>query len=149
MYQVVLLAFSPQAWGDKIDIIPKVITQVYDNWFWSAANYNPLERVLVRRIDLLVRKPSGNEQEVAGLRCRVKLAPVAPANVASPAQDICDCVLLSMVVYSGTGTGLNQKEPAPHWRSRAGSWIDCGGTLRPRRLCRGGIELIWTNDTNR
>jgi len=43
MYQVVLLAFSPQAWGDKIDIIPKVITQVYDNWFWSAANYNPLE----------------------------------------------------------------------------------------------------------
>jgi hypothetical protein len=95
-----------------------------------------------------MRKPCGNEQEVAGLRSCVKLASVAPANVASPAQDIRDRVLLSVMVYSRTCSRLDQEEPSPYWRSDASPWIDCRSALRSRCLRRGGVELFGTDDTN-
>ena len=41
----------------SIDVAPEVIRQIYDDRFRSAADYDPLERDIVRRIDLLVRQP--------------------------------------------------------------------------------------------
>ena len=143
-----VLAFRRQTFRNQVDIVPKVIPQVHDDWFWSTTDYNPLERNVVRRIDLLMRKPCGDKQEVASLRGGVKLTPIAPANVATPAQDVRDRMLLSVVMYSRAGSGLNEEQPSPHRRTDAGLWINCGSTLRSWCLRRGGIELFWANDTN-
>jgi hypothetical protein len=48
-----LLTFNSHNCRDQIDVIPKVIPQVYDDWFCGATDDNPLERFVVRRIDLL------------------------------------------------------------------------------------------------
>src|SRR5580692_689340 len=92
---VMRLALCAYACRNQIDGIPKVIPQVHDDWFRSAADDNPPEWDVVRRVDLLVRKPCGNEQEITGpCRC-VKLTSVTPANIGCATQNIRDRMLLS------------------------------------------------------
>src|ERR1700723_3337886 len=99
-----LSAFSARACCTQIDIFPELIPQVHDDWFRSAADYNPLEGDVVRRVDLLVRKPCRDEKEIATPRRCIELSPVAPANIGSPAQDIRNRVLLSVMVNSRMGS---------------------------------------------
>ena len=47
------------------DFIPEGCGQIPDDGFGSAADDDPLERKLARRIDLLVRKPRRNIDEIA------------------------------------------------------------------------------------
>ena len=60
---------------------PKVVRQIYNNRFGSAANNNPLKGNFVGRIDLLVRKPSRDIEKLPCLRRCAKLPSLAPANV--------------------------------------------------------------------
>jgi hypothetical protein len=60
-----------------------------------------------------VRKPRRNVEKVAGLAKWHQPLPFAPANLRLAAEDIDDRVLLSMVMYSDTGSRLDEEEASP------------------------------------
>ena len=93
----------------KVSFPPVVIRKIHNNGFGSAADYNPLEREVAGRINLLVRKPRRNVKEIPCLRRRVKLPSLAPADVRRSAEDVGDGVLLSMVMDSCAGSWFDQE----------------------------------------
>jgi hypothetical protein len=133
----------------QVNVIPEVIGQIYYDGFGSAANNNPLERGVARRIDLLVWKPCRDEEEIACVQGGIKLPAVTPPNVRRAAQNIGDRVLLSVVVYSRPGPRFDEEETSPHRGSHAGSWMDSGNPQRSGRLRSCRIELRWADYTNR
>jgi hypothetical protein len=123
------LVVNAQMRRTQVDVIPEVIVQIHNDGFGSAADYNPLEGDVARRINFLVRKPRRDIEEIARLQGGIKLPSVAPANVRRAAEDIGDRVLLSMMMYSGAGSRLDGEETSPHRRLYAGPCTDSGKAL--------------------
>jgi hypothetical protein len=136
-----LLGFSTKTRRNQIKLIPQVVTQIHDDCLRSAANYNPLEGGVLRRIDFLVWKPRRNVEKVASLQCGVELSPVAPANVRRAAEDISNSVLLSMVMYSRMSSRLDQEQASPHM----GELIPAPGWIAAVRLDPGVCAVTESN----
>ena len=90
-----------------VDFSPEFVRKIHYNRFGSAADYHPLEGDLTGRINLLVRKPRWDIEEIACLQSCVKLTSLAPANERRAAEDIGDRVLLSMMMYPCAGSRLH------------------------------------------
>ena len=93
----------------EIDFTPEIVWQIHDNRFGSAPNYNPLERLVTRRIDLLMRKKRRDKEKIPGMQQGVRLPPLAPSNVRRATKNIGDRVLFSMVMDPRTGSWFDQK----------------------------------------
>ena len=85
-----LLVVNAQMRRTQVDVIPEVIVQIHNDGFGSAADHNPLEGGVARRINFLVRKPRRDIEKIARSQGGVKLPSVAPANVRRAAEDIDD-----------------------------------------------------------
>jgi hypothetical protein len=64
----------------QVDVIPEVIVQIHNDGFGSAADYNPLEGDVARRIKFPGEEPRRDIEEIARSQGGVKLPSVAPAN---------------------------------------------------------------------
>src|SRR5580692_7494068 len=80
--------------GSKACTRPKVVGQIYNDRFGSAANNHPLKGHFVGRINFLVRKPGWDIKKIPGLRRRAKFSSFAPANIRRTTEYIDDRVLL-------------------------------------------------------
>ena len=86
--------------------------------------------------------------EIAGFRARAVFSPRAPADFADARQDVCDRLLLSMMVNSRTGSRLDLEQPAPQRRFDAELRRDRGQAHGAWRLCRSFVESGWADNAN-
>jgi len=131
-----------------VDLIPKRVGQIQNDRFGSAADDNPLEGKIARRIDFLVGKPRGNIEEIARVQGGVELSPRAPPNIGRAAEHVSDGVLLTVMVDCRAGARFNTKDATPHGRIDASLRMNGCETLRSRRLSGCRIELIGADYTN-
>ena len=131
-----------------MDLIPKRVGQIQNDRFGSAADDDPLEGKIARRIDLLVGKPRRNIEEIARVESGIKLSVLAPPNLGRAAEHVRDRVLLAVMVDCRAGRGFNGEDSTPDGRVYASSEMNGCETLRSRRLSGCGIELTGTNYTN-
>jgi len=99
-----------------VDFSPEFVRKVHYNRFGSAADYHPLEGDLTGRINLLVRKPRRNIEEISRVQRCVELPSLAPANIRRAAEDVGDSILLSMVMDSRSGFGFDEEKSSPNRR---------------------------------
>ena len=59
----------------QVDVIPEIIWKINNNGFGGATDNNPLERDFAGRIDLLVREPRGDIEEIPCLQ-RMRQTPL-------------------------------------------------------------------------
>src|SRR5947199_108242 len=86
--------------------------------------------------------------EIAGFRPRAVFSPRAPADFAYARQDVCDCLLLSMMMNSRTGSGPDLEQPAPQRRFDADLRRYRGQAHGPWRLCRSFVEFGWADNAD-
>ena len=87
----------------QADFIPECVGQVHEDGFGSAADNDPLEGKITRRIDFLVGKPRRNVEETARMQGGIELSLLAPPNIGRAAEHIRDRVLLTVMVDCRAG----------------------------------------------
>ena len=124
---------SPVSSPGQMDFIPECVGQIYKNGFGGAADDDPLEGEIARRIDLLVGKPCRNIEEIACVYGAIELSSLAPANKRRAAKHVGDRVLLAVMVYCSAGGRFNTKD-APQMGE--------GGERLPNRTDRSGLHKL-------
>jgi hypothetical protein len=102
-------AFCKRADTPLCSFHPEVVRQIHNNGFGGATNYNPLEGDIAGWINLLVRNPWRDIEEVPRLQRGVELASLAPPDERRATENIGDRVLLSVMVDSRTGSRFDQE----------------------------------------
>src|SRR5437660_1900116 len=120
---------------------PGMVRKVHDDRCRGAPHNHPLERLGLRRIEFHVQQEGGDMDEVARLRARNALALRPPPNFADARQNICDRLLLAMMMDAGACLWPDLKKAAPQGRvdtelRRDGSQAQGAGSL-----CRSGMEF--------
>jgi hypothetical protein len=59
-----------------LDLTPKSVGQIDNDWFGSAPHDDPLEGESLRRVDFLVGKPRWNIEEIARAQGGIELSPL-------------------------------------------------------------------------
>jgi hypothetical protein len=67
----------------QVNLIPERVGKIQNDRFGSAANDDPLEGKIARRIDFLVGKPRRNIEEIARVQGGIELSPLATTRSAS------------------------------------------------------------------
>ena len=96
-----------------MDLIPKRVGQIQNDRFGSAANDDPLEGKIARRIDFLVGKPRRNVEEIARVQGGIEFSVLAPPNIGRAAEHVGDSVLLTVMVDCRAGRGFNGEDTTP------------------------------------
>jgi hypothetical protein len=91
--------------------IPECVGQIQNDRFGSAADDDPLERKISRRIDFLVRKPRRNIEEIARVQGGIEFSVLAPPNIGRAAEHVRDRVLLTVTVDCRAAAGSTEKTP--------------------------------------
>ena len=107
-----MLAFYTEVARNQSAFFPEIVTQI-KTIASGVLRTKSIRRVRLSKINFLVRKPRRNVEKVAGLAKWHQPLPFAPANLRPTAEDIDDRVLLSMVMYSDTGSRLDEEEASP------------------------------------
>src|SRR5258708_16726535 len=123
-------------------LIPEGVGQIHNDRFGSAADDDPLEGKIARRIDFLMGNPRRDIEEVARVQGGIELPPLAPPNIGRAVKHVRDGVLLTVMVDCRAGTGFNTKDATPHGRVYASLRMNGCETLRSGRLSGCRIELI-------
>src|SRR5258708_39937568 len=89
------------------DFIPEGVGQIQNDGFGSAADNDPLEGKIARRIDFLVGKPHRNIEEIARVQGGIELSLLAPPNVGRAAEHVRDSMLLTVMMECRAGGSLN------------------------------------------
>ena len=84
--------------------------------------------------------------EIASFRARCRFSLCTPAYFADARQDVCDRLLLSVMVNSCTRSRFYLERTAPDCRSDAQCRRDSRTTFGAWRLGRSGIELSRADD---
>src|SRR5882757_9195440 len=127
---------------------PRIVGQVDHDRRRGAPHDHPVKRLRIRWIDLHVRQEGRHVNEIAGLRARSVFAPRAPTDFADARQDICDRLLLSMMMDAGTGSRFDPQQPTPQSRLDAELGCDRGQADGARRLRRSGVESGRADNAN-
>src|ERR1700704_5235927 len=127
---------------------PRVVRKVDDDGPCGAAHDNPSKRLQFRGVDLHMQQEGGDMNEVASLRVCGIFSSCAPAYFAAPGEDVCDRLLLSMMMNSCPRTWFHLEQTAPDGRSDAQCWRDRRATFGAGRLCGSGIELDRADDVD-
>jgi hypothetical protein len=98
----------------QVDFIPECVGQIHKDGFGSAADNDPLEGKITRRIDFLVGKPRRNIEEIARAHGGIEPSLLAPPNIGTAAEHVRDRVLLTVMVDCRAGGRLNTKNATPH-----------------------------------
>ena len=93
-----------------------------------------------------MRKEGGDMNEIASFRARCRFSLCTPAYFADARQDVCDRLLLSVMVNSCTRSRFNLERTAPDCRSDAQCRRDSRATFGARRLCCFMVEFIRADD---
>jgi hypothetical protein len=98
-------------WGGSLKSVagPEGIGEVHDNGFGSASNYDPFEGQFTGGIDLLVGQPRRDVEKVPGVRGRVELPSLAPADIGRSVENVDDCVLFAMVMDARASLGFDSE----------------------------------------
>ena len=94
--------------------IPECVGQIQNDRFGRAADDDPLEGKIARRVDFLVRKPRRNIEKIARVQGVIELSVLAPPNIGRAAEHVRDRVLLSAMVDCRAGRRLNGEDTTPH-----------------------------------
>jgi hypothetical protein len=130
------------------DITPIIVGEIDHDWLRGASHNNPDKAVILRRIDFHVRQPRRNVDKITGVRGRRMLAAFSPTHQAIALEHVSDGFLLAMMMDAGTGSGLNDKYPAPKLGCDTIVSRDRGTTFGPWRLRRSAVELGRSDDAN-
>jgi len=112
-----------------VNFIPEGVGQVHNDRFRGAADDDPLEGKIARRIDLLVGKPRWNIKEIARVEGGIKLSVLPPANVGRAAEHVRDRVLLPVMEDCRAGRGFNEEDTTPDGRVYASPGMNGCETL--------------------
>ena len=93
-----------------VNLIPECVGQIQNDGFGCAADDDPLEGKITRRIDFLVGKPHRNIGEIARVQGGVELSVLSPANIGRAAEYIRDRVVLTVMVDSRAGSRFNGED---------------------------------------
>jgi hypothetical protein len=113
----------------RVELSAEIVRRIHNDGFRSAADNNPLEGDILRRVHLPVRKPRRDINEIPCVKRYVAFPSLAPPNVRRAGEDIGYRVLLSMVMDSRTGSRFDEEQTSPNRRFYAGSRMDGGKAL--------------------
>jgi hypothetical protein len=120
---------------------PAVVRKVDDDRRCRAAYDNPSKRLKFRRVDFHMREQRGNMNEIAGLGDRGEFSCGAPANLAVAGENVCNRILLAVMMNSGPRSRHHLEHAAPDGRSDTQRWRDRGAAFRARGLRRSAVEF--------
>ena len=96
-----------------VNLIPECVRQIQNDGFGSAADDDPLEGKIARRIDFPVGKPRRNIEEIARVQGGVELSVLAPSNIGRASEYIRDRVLLAVMVDYRARSRFNGEDAPP------------------------------------
>jgi len=119
---------------------PIVVRQIDYDRLGGTSHNHPGKATIRRLIDLHVRQPRRDMDEVPTARDGTELTTFAPADKAISLEYIGDRLLLAMMMDTGAGTGLDDENPTPKRGLNSHVYGNGGTPFRPRRLGRTPIE---------
>src|SRR4029077_4094748 len=131
------------------DSWPDNVGKIDDNGCRCAPDHNPAKRLDLRRVDFHVRQKSGDVNEVTGPGARDEFALCSPAYVAVSREYVRNRLLISVMVDSRPGAGLDFKSAAPQGRIDKEFRRNRGAAFRTRRLCGTEVELLRADNVDR
>ena len=126
--------------GDGFGLLDRLDVEVHRDRLAVGAHQHAFERLVLRRVDLLVRHVGRHVDEVARPRLGDELQLVAPAHAGLALEHIDDAFEVPVVVRAGLGVGVDRHRARPDFfRADAGE-VDRRLAVHARSLRGVGIE---------